>query len=144
MMATTRTRTELCSQGAQNVLRAAVAAAELRHVAVCVAVSDCGGHPLALLRMDACGAHASYIAMRKACAAAVTGAATGRELPQGTIDPGLGACIMLSAANGTFVALEGGEPVLAEGQVAGGVGVSGATEAIDREIARIAAAACAR
>lgn len=126
----------LLSQTEVNaILTAAREEARANGWKVTVVVADDGGHPLALERLDGCAPLASYIATEKARSAAL-----GRRETRGyeeMVNNGRNA--FLSAP--MVCALEGGVPVLVEGQVIGAVGVSGVTAAQDAQIARAGAAA---
>jgi glc operon protein GlcG len=102
---------------------------------VAIAVVDDGGHPLALLRLDGCAPIGSYIAAEKARTAALgrRESKAYEEMING------GRTAFLSAPlSGT---LEGGVPVIADGQVVGAVGVSGVQAAQDAQIAKAGAGA---
>ncbi|EIK54430.1 glcG protein [Stutzerimonas stutzeri TS44] len=119
------------------ILAAARAEAQANGWNVTIVVADDGGHPLALERLEGCAPIASYIATEKARSAAV-----GRRETKGyeeMVNNGRNA--FLSAP--VVCALEGGVPVLVDGQVIGAVGVSGVTAAQDAQIAKAGAAALA-
>ncbi|CAN7769183.1 heme-binding protein [Caballeronia sp. LjRoot34] len=118
-----------------RILEAARAEAQLNDWKVAIAVVDDGGHPLALLRLDGCAPIGSYIATEKARTAALgrRESKAYEEMING------GRTAFLSAPlSGT---LEGGVPVIADGQVVGAVGVSGVQAAQDAQIAKAAAGA---
>lgn len=102
-----------------------------------IVVADDGGHPLALERLDGCAPIASYIATEKARSAAL-----GRRETKGYED-------MVNGGRSAFLSapvvcsLEGGVPVVVDGQVIGSVGVSGVTAAQDAQIAKAGVAALA-
>ena len=105
--------------GATRILEAARAEAEKNQWAVTIAVADDGGHLLALLRLDGCAPIGAYIATEKAR----TSALGRRESKQyeDMINGGRTAFLSAPLAG----ALEGGVPVMVDGQVVGAVGVSG-------------------
>lgn len=118
-----------------RILEAARAEAQLNDWKVAIAVVDDGGHPLALLRLDGCAPIGSYIATEKARTAALgrRESKAYEEMING------GRTAFLSAPlSGT---LEGGVPVVADGQVVGAVGVSGVQAAQDAQIAKAGAGA---
>ena len=103
---------------------------------VCIAILDAGGHLLYFQRDDDVQLGSIEVAMRKAKSAAMfrrpSKAFSDRvaEQPQVTMIP-------------DAFALEGGVPIIHEGQVIGAIGVSGVTNAQDGMIARAGADALA-
>jgi glc operon protein GlcG len=120
-----------------TILAAARAEAQANGWAVTIVVADDGGHPLALERLDGCAPIASYIATEKARSSAL-----GRRETKGYED-------MVNGGRSGFLcapvvcSLEGGVPVVVDGQVIGSVGVSGVTAAQDAQIAKAGVAALA-
>ncbi|MFL9901921.1 heme-binding protein [Paraburkholderia fungorum] len=118
---------------ATRILEAARAEAEKNQWAVTIAVVDDGGHLLALLRLDGCAPIGAYIATEKAR----TSALGRRESKQYEDMINGGRTAFLSAPlAGT---LEGGVPVVVDGNVVGAVGVSGVKPDQDSQVARAAA-----
>ena len=120
---------------ATKILDAARAEAEKNQWAVTIAVADDGGHLLSLLRLDGCAPLGAYIAPEKARTAAL-----GRresKVYEDMINGGRTAFLSAPLA-GT---LEGGVPVIVDGQVVGAVGVSGVKADQDAQIAKAGAAA---
>jgi glc operon protein GlcG len=118
-----------------KILDAARAEAEKNNWAVTIAVADDGGHLLSLLRLDGCAPVGAYIAPEKARTAAL-----GRresKVYEDMINGGRTAFLSAPLA-GT---LEGGVPVIVDGQVIGAVGVSGVKADQDAQIAKAGAAA---
>ncbi|MDH4559154.1 hypothetical protein E8F11_28980 [Pseudomonas sp. BN417] len=116
-----------------RILAAARAEAEANQWQVSIAVVDDGGHPLALERLDGCAPISAYIATEKARTAAL-----GRRESKGYEDMvNGGRSAFLSAP--LLTSLEGGVPVLVDGQVVGAVGVSGVKAEQDAQIARAGA-----
>jgi glc operon protein GlcG len=118
---------------ATRILEAARAEAEKNQWAVTIAVVDDGGHPLALLRLDGCAPIGAYIATEKARTAALGR----RESKQYEDMINGGRTAFLSAP--LVATLEGGVPIVVDGQVVGAVGVSGVKPDQDSQVARIAA-----
>lgn len=116
------------------ILAAARAEAQANGWAVTVAVADDGGHLLGLERLDGCAPIAAYIATEKARSAAL-----GRRETKGYED-------MVNGGRNAFLSapvvcsLEGGMPVIVDGQIVGSVGVSGVTAAQDAQVAKAGAA----
>jgi glc operon protein GlcG len=118
---------------ATRILETARAEAEKNQWAVTIAVVDDGGHPLALLRLDGCAPIGAYIAPEKARTAALGR----RESKQYEDMINGGRTAFLSAP--LVATLEGGVPIVVDGQVVGAVGVSGVKPDQDSQVARIAA-----
>ena len=118
-----------------QILDAARAEAEKNNWAVTIAVVDDGGHLLSLLRLDGCAPVGAYIAPEKARTAAL-----GRresKVYEDMINGGRTAFLSAPLA-GT---LEGGVPVIVDGQVVGAVGVSGVKADQDAQVAKAGATA---
>ncbi|MBB2497366.1 heme-binding protein [Aquipseudomonas ullengensis] len=116
-----------------RILAAARAEAEANQWNVAIAVVDDGGHPLALERLDGCAPIGAYIATEKARTAAL-----GRRESKGYEDMvNGGRSAFLSAP--LLTSLEGGVPVLVDGQVVGAIGVSGVKADQDAQIAHAGA-----
>jgi glc operon protein GlcG len=120
-----------------QILDAARAEAEKNKWAVTIAVVDDGGHLLSLLRLDGCAPVGAYIAAEKARTAAL-----GRRESKVYED-------MINGGRTAFLSaplvgtLEGGVPVIVDGQVIGAVGVSGVKADQDAQVAKAGAAALA-
>lgn len=118
-----------------QIIQAARSEAQQQGWAVAIAVVDDGGHPLALERLDGCAPIGAYIATEKARSAAI-----GRRETKGYED-------MVNGGRTAFVSaplltsLEGGVPVLVDGQVVGAVGVSGVKADQDAQVAKAGIAA---
>ena len=122
----------------QKIIEAASAHAIKNNWAVTIAVTDDGGHLLGLSRLDGAAPISAHIAPAKAHAAAL-----GRRETKGyedMINNGRYAFLSAPAVSGL---LEGGVPVVVEGQVVGAVGVSGVQASQDAEIGKAGAAAVA-
>ncbi|HEY1102121.1 MAG TPA: heme-binding protein [Burkholderiaceae bacterium] len=117
---------------------AAAAEAEALHNqwAVSIAVVDDGGHLLWLQRLDGAAAISAQIAPAKAHTAAL-----GRresKIYEDIINGGRTSFLSAPALQGM---LEGGVPILRDGQCIGAVGVSGVKSSEDAQIARAGIAA---
>ena len=98
-----------------------------------IAIVDDGGHPLALERLDGCAPTGARIATEKARTSAL-----GRARIQGyeeMVNGGRHA--FLSAP--LLTSLEGGVPIIVDGQVIGAVGVSGVKAEQDAQVAKAGA-----
>lgn len=112
------------------ILETARAEAERNNWSVAIAVADDGGHLLGLLRLDGSAPVSSAIAIDKAR----TSALGRRESKLYEEMVNTGRIAFLSAPLPAM--LEGGVPVIADGQVIGAVGVSGAKPDQDAQVAR--------
>lgn len=116
-----------------RILAAARAEAQTNQWAVSIVVVDDGGHPLALERLDGASPISAYIATEKARTAAL-----GRRESKGYEDMvNAGRTAFLSAP--LLTSLEGGVPIVFDGQVIGAVGVSGVKAEQDAQVARAGA-----
>lgn len=121
----------------ERILQAAREEAEKNQWAVTIAVSDDGGHPLALLRLDDCPPISAYIAIDKARTSAL-GRRDSKQY-EDMINGGRTAFITVPLSS----ALEGGVPIIVDGQVIGAVGVSGVKADQDAQIAKAGVVAIA-
>lgn len=120
----------------KQILDAAQSHAQARGLAVTIAVLDDAGLLLGLTRLDGAQPISAQIAPAKA-----TTAALGQRESKAYED-------MINAGRYSFLSapvlqgmLEGGVPILRDGQVVGAVGVSGAKSSEDAEVARAGIAA---
>lgn len=129
----------LTTEGAKKMVDAATAKAEEYGIAITVAVVDAGGHLICLERMDGGRFHTVQSATTKA----VTSASNKRPTTtRGAQNQGLDTLhalgLSLAAGPDRWTAMEGGLPILVEGECIGGVGVSGGGWEQDEEIAKVA------
>src|SRR5919199_1138645 len=124
----------LTEAGADRVARAAEARA--RGVAPVIAVVDAGGALITLRRPDAAQVASVNVSIDKARTAAIF-----RRPSKDFEDQTRGGRVAALALHGA-VALQGGMPIVYQGQVVGAIGVSGASSADeDQELATIGARA---
>jgi glc operon protein GlcG len=123
----------LTIDGAKKVIAGAVAYAKKNNApGGVIAVVDDGGNLMALERMDGTFAAGANISIGKARTAALFKRPT--KVFEDTIKSGRTALIALPDA--LFTPLQGGIPIVIDGQIVGAVGVSGAASAQqDEEIA---------
>src|SRR5713101_4655863 len=121
--------------GAKRVIAAAQAEARKNNATGVVAVVDDGGNLIALERLDGTFAAGANISIGKARTAVLFKKPT--KFFEDVIKNGRTAMTALA----DFTPLQGGVPVLVDGQVVGGVGVSGAASAPQDEELAIAGAA---
>lgn len=131
-----KTKAVLTLAEIDTLLAAGRAEAERQGWAVCIAVADDGGHPLALLRLDGAAPNSGYIAPEKARSAAL--ARKESKVLEEMINNGRTAFLSAPLMQGM---LEGGVPILVDGQVVGAVGVSGVKAPEDAQVAKAAIAA---
>jgi glc operon protein GlcG len=120
-----------------KLIAAAAEAEALKHNwAVTIAIVDDGGHLLWLQRLDGAAAISAHIAPAKAHTAAM-----GRresKIYEDVINQGRVSFLSAPQLSGM---LEGGVPILKDGQCLGAVGVSGVKSTEDAQIARAGIAA---
>ena len=127
----------LTHAGAKKIVDTAVAKARQAGIAISVAVADAGGNLLALERMDGGRFHTVHSATTKAVCCASNQRPTSSHGAQGqTLDVAHALGLALAAGPERWTAMEGGCPVIADGECIGGVGVSGGDWATDERIAR--------
>jgi uncharacterized protein GlcG (DUF336 family) len=113
---------------ALELLDAVRAEAEARSLQLAMCVVDSGGHVVASQRMDGAALGAMRLAVGKAYTAVLWGARTG-EFTEST-QPG-GADWGWNTTDERIVVYAGGVPLLAGGQLVGGVGASGGAASED-------------
>jgi glc operon protein GlcG len=118
------------------VAAAAEAEAVANHWAVCIAIVDDGGHLLWLQRLDGTAPVSAHIAPAKARTAAL-GRRETRSYEE-IINGGRTSFLSAPAIDGM---LEGGVPILKDGQCIGAIGVSGVKSGEDAQICRAGIAA---
>ncbi|PJX22295.1 hypothetical protein CAP48_15360 [Advenella sp. S44] len=133
-----KTKSVLDQQDVQKILDAAAAHATQNNWAVTIAVTDDGGHLLGLKRLDGAAPISAHIAPAKAHTAALSQRET--KGYEDMINNGRVSFLSAPAIEGM---LEGGVPVIVDGQTIGAVGVSGVQASQDAEIAKAGIAAIA-
>ena len=129
----------LTTSGAKTMLAAAIAKAEEFGIAVTVAIVDAGGHMLVLERMDGGRFHTVYSSTTKAVTASSNKRPTTTKGAQGQeLDTLHAIGLSLAAGAGRWTAMEGGFPILVDGECVGGIGVSGGDWQQDEDIAKAA------
>jgi len=125
--------------GAQKMMATAVAAAEREGIAIAVAIADAGGHLVLLQRMDGGRFHTVHSATTKAvCAASNKRPTTAKGAQAQTLDTTHAIGLALAAGPERWTAMEGGAPVIVDGECVGGIGVSGGNFEFDDRVARVA------
>ncbi len=131
-----RNRPTLTADDARKIAAAAEAEARAHQWAVTIAVVDDGGHLLWLQRLDGAPPISAEIGPAKARTAAV-----GRrdsKVYEDMINQGR---VSFLSAPGLQGMLEGGVPIIVQGDCVGAVGVSGVKSAEDAQVARAGIAA---
>ena len=131
-----KTKPYLEAADVKKIAAAAEAEAAQHGWAVTIAIVDDGGHLLHLLRLDGAAPLSAHIAPAKAHSAAL-----GRRDTKGyedMINQGRYAFLSAPEIDGL---LEGGLPIVKDGQCLGAVGVSGVKSTEDAQVARAGIAA---
>jgi glc operon protein GlcG len=125
-----KTKKYLTLSDVKTILSAAEAEAQKNKWAVCIAVVDDGGHLLGFSRLDGCAIASVAISQGKARSAAI------RKRPTKSDEDMVnnGRVSALSMPGITF--LEGGVPIVVEGETIAAVGVSGVKSAEDAQVAQ--------
>ena len=124
------------SDDIKAVAKAAEAEAIQHNWAVCIAIVDDGGHLLWLQRLDRAAPISAHIAPAKAHTAALGRRET--KIYEDIINGGRYSFLTAPLIEGM---LEGGVPIIKDGQVIGAVGVSGVKSTEDAQIAKSGVAA---
>ena len=129
------TKKVLTLEGARQVIAAAVGAAKDKRSGGAIAVVDDGGNLVALERIDGTFAAGPNIAIGKARTAALFQHQS--KFFEDIIAKGRTAMVALN----DFTPLQGGVPIMVDGQIVGAVGVSGANSADEDQALALAGAA---
>ena len=123
--------------GARKMMDAATGKAQAAGYAVAVAIVDAGGHAVLVQRMDGGRFHTVHSSTTKAvCAASNKRPTTAKGAAGQTLDTMHALGLALAAGPERWTAMEGGYPILFDGECVGGIGVSGATWDLDDQLAR--------
>jgi glc operon protein GlcG len=121
------------------MMAAAVEQAERAGVAVSIAITDAGGHLILFERMEGGRFHSVHSSTAKAVCAASNKRMTSAHGAQGQeLDVTHALGLALAAGPERWTAMEGGCPIILEGECIGGVGVAGGDWATDECIAQVA------
>ena len=121
----------LTLEEANKMIKAARTEAEKEGWNVSIAIVDDGGHLLALERMDGCAPFTVYAAQQKAKTSAI-GRKETRDFEQ-IINNGRPAFLSIPEIQGI---LQGGVPLVVDGQVVAAIGVSGVKSEQDAQVAK--------
>lgn len=120
---------------AGRVMQAAKSAAARLDAAGAIAITDAGGHLIMLERLDGTFPAGSTVSTGKARTAAIF------RKPTKAFEDSINGGRVAMAAMSDFTPLQGGIPIVIDGVVVGGIGVSGAHSAAEDEQIAIAGAA---
>ncbi len=127
----------LTHAGARHMMAAAIGKAEAAGVAITVAIADPGGNLILLERMDGGRFHTVHSATTKAVCAASNRRPTTSQGAQGqALDTVHALGLALAAGPERWTAMEGGCPIIVDGECIGGIGVAGGDWQFDERIAR--------
>lgn len=129
----------LTNAGAKTMMAAAIAKAEEIGIPATVAIVDAGGHMLLLERMDGGRFHTVHSSTTKAvCAASNKRPTTTKGAQAQDLDTLHALGLALSAGPERWTAMEGGFPIIVDGECLGGIGVSGGDWEQDEMMAKAA------
>jgi uncharacterized protein GlcG (DUF336 family) len=129
----------LTHEGAKKMMATAIEQAHKSGIAISCCIVDAGGHVVILERMDGGRFHTLHSCTAKAVCAASNKRPTSAKGAVGQdLDTVHAIGLALAAGPERWTAMEGGVPILADGQCLGGVGVSGGDWETDLRIAQAA------
>jgi len=129
----------LTHAGARMMMNAALEKAREAGIAISCCITDAGGHVIILERMDGGRFHTLHSCTTKAACAASNRRATSAKGAVGQdLDVTHALGLALAAGAERWTAMEGGVPVLVNGECIGGIGVSGGDWKTDLRIAQAA------
>jgi len=132
-----RNSRSLTLAGARKMMETVTANAEKAGYAVAAAIVDAGGHAVLVQRMDGGRFHTVHSSTTKAvCAASNKRPTTMKGAAGQALDTMHALGLALAAGPERWTAMEGGYPIIFEGECVGGIGVSGATWELDDQLAR--------
>jgi uncharacterized protein GlcG (DUF336 family) len=125
--------------GARKMMATAIGQAEQAGIAITVAIADSGGNLVMLERMDGGRFHTVHSSTTKAvCAASNKRPTTMQGAQAQPLDTTHALGLALAAGPDRWTAMEGGFPIIVDGECVGGIGVSGGDWETDARIARAA------
>lgn len=122
---------QLTTADIQKALAAAVAKAQELGIPMGISIVDTGGNLVGFIKMDGAFIHTNHTSFSKAyTAASIRKPSAGSGIPpQITTE-------IAAVTGGKFTTLPGGQPLLKEGKVVGGIGVGGGKGDQDEEVAK--------
>lgn len=137
MFVTTAKR--LTHEGARKIVATAIEQARAAKISISCCVVDAGGQVIALDRMDGAPFHTIHSCSTKAVCSSSTRRKTSAKGAVGqTLDVAHALGLTLAAGAARWTAMEGGVPVIVDGECVGGIGVSGGDWETDQRIAQTA------
>ena len=125
--------------GAREMMTTAIGLADAENIAITVAIVDAGGHVVLVERMDGGRFHTVHSSTTKAvCAASNKRPTTSKGARAQSLDTSHAIGLALAAGPERWTAMEGGYPIIVEGECIGGIGVSGGNWEFDDRAARAA------
>jgi uncharacterized protein GlcG (DUF336 family) len=125
--------------GAREMMATAIGIAEAEQIPIAVAIADAGGHMMMLERMDGGRFHTVHSSTTKAvCAASNKRPTTSKGAQAQPLDTAHAIGLALAAGPDRWTAMEGGYPIIIDGECIGGIGVSGGSWEFDDRVARAA------
>ena len=129
----------LTMAGAKKMMATAITKATEAGVAVSIAITDAGGHLILLERMEGGRFHSVHSSTTKAvCAASNKRLTSARGAQAQELDAAHALGLALAAGPQRWTAMQGGCPVIADGECIGGIGVAGGDWETDERIAQAA------
>ena len=129
----------LTHEGAKKMMATAIDKAREAGIAISCCVTDAGGHVIVLERMDGGRFHTLHSCTTKAvCAASNKRPTTTKGAAGQDLDTAHAIGLALAAGPERWTAMEGGYPIIVNGECIGGIGVSGGDWAFDDRVARAA------
>jgi len=127
----------LTTEGAKKMMTTAIEQAKQAGIAVSIAITDAGGHLILLERMEGGRFHTVHSSTTKAvCAASNKRLTSSRGAQAQQLDVAHALGLALAAGPDRWTAMEGGCPVIADGECIGGIGIAGGDWATDERIAQ--------
>jgi glc operon protein GlcG len=123
--------------GAKKMMESVTTSAEKAGFAVAAAIVDAGGHAVLVQRMDGGRFHTLHSCTTKAvCSASNKRPTTMKGAAGQVLDSTRALGLSLAAGPDRWTAMEGGYPIIVDGECIGGIGVSGADWETDERLAR--------
>jgi len=128
-------RSFISADEAQTIITSAVANAQASNITDNIAVVDPAGHLVAFLRMDGSFLGSIDISQKKAKTSILFSGVYGGQQLYPVAQPGQ-SLYGVQETNGGLVLFGGGFPIWMDGQLIGGIGVSGGSEEQDVQVAK--------
>ncbi len=127
----------LTTEGARKMMATAIEKAKEAGIAVSIAITDAGGHLILFERMEGGRFHSVHSSTTKAvCAASNKRPTSSRGAVAQELDVAHAIGLALAAGPERWTAMEGGCPVISDGECIGGIGIAGGDWQTDERIAQ--------